>query len=239
MKSGNSTNHRNPWISRLLATGQLARVRKNAVDFGWPAALHAAAHGAIKRFAFVRVLQCVQVCEVDADYLALDPRFEHGFLDTDTLRRFSADPRYDLAPEFLDEASAKGDQCYGILDGDRLVSFGWYSMVPTKISDDLRFCFDQRYMYMYKGFTDPDYRGQRLHARGMTLALHRFRERGARGLVSYVDTTNFDSLRSCYRMGYSDVGKIYCLRAADHYWIHADAACRSVGVAVEEMTVTT
>lgn len=238
MKSGNSTKHHVPSILWLLATAQLARIRKNAADFGWPAALQAAAQSAIKRFALLRVLQCVQVCEVEPDYLAIDPRFEHGFLDTAALRRFGSDPRYDLSPQFLDEALAKGDQCYGITDGDRLVSFGWYSAMPTKISDDLRICFDQRYVYMYKGFTDPDYRGQRLHACGMTLALKRFRERGAKGLVSYVDSTNFDSLRSCYRMGYSDVGKIYCLRAADHYWIHADAGCRRVGVALHEMYVT-
>ena len=86
---------------------------------------------------------------------------------------------------------------------------------------------------MYKGFTDPGYRGQRLHALGMTSALKQFRERGATGLVSYVYATNFDSLRSCYRMGYTDVGQIYCLRAGGIYWIHPDAGCRKAGVSLE------
>jgi GNAT superfamily N-acetyltransferase len=220
-----------PWSYRFNVNTD--RIRKNAVDFGWPAALQAVAQGAVNRVVFFRVLKCVQVSEIDPKYLAIDPRFEHRFLDESTLRYFSDDPRYDLSSQFLDEVLGKGDQCYGILEGDRLASFGWYSAEPTKISEELRFCFDSRRVYMYKGFTDPDYRGQRLHALGMTWALKRFRERGADGLVSYVDSTNFDSLRSCYRMGYQDVGQIYCLRAGDHHWLHADAGCRKLGVSLE------
>ncbi len=235
MKDRNTTTHRDgssPW---RRTTAQLASIRETAGDFGWPAALQAMAQVAIDQVAFFRVLKCVQVSKVDPEFLAIDPRFQHGFLDEATLRRFSGDPRCDLSPGFLDEALAKGDECYGILEGDRLASVGWYSAVPTMICDNLRFCFDRRYVYMYNGFTDPEYRGQRLHARGMTSALRQFRERGAEGLVSYVDATNFDSQRSCYRMGYTDVGQIYCLRARDCYWIHADASCRRVGISVEAL----
>jgi len=235
MKDQNPTRHRNESTPWQFTTAQLTRIRKTAGDFGWPAALQAMAQGAVNRLAFFRVLKCIQVNKVDPRYLAIDPRFQHGFLDNATLRRFSGDPKYDLSPQFLDEALAKGDQCYGILEGDRLASFGWYSAVPTKISDGLRFCFDRRYVYMYKGFTDPDYRGQRLHALGMTSALKQFRDDSSEGLVSYVYATNFDSLRSCYRMGYTDVGQIYCLRTRDHYWIHADASCRRVGISVEAL----
>jgi acetyltransferase (GNAT) family protein len=233
MNDRNPTKHCNETTPELPTTARLTRIRKTAVDFGWPAALQAVAQGAANRLVFFRVLKCVRVGEVDPRYLAIDPRFQHGFLDEASLRRLGEDPRYDLSPRFLDAALAKGDQCYGILDGDRLASFGWYSAVPTTISDELRFCFDRRYVYMYKGFTDPGYRGQRLHALGMTSALQQLLDRGAAGLVSYVDATNFDSLRSCYRMGYTDVGQIYCLRAGGHYWIHADAGCRRLGVSLE------
>ncbi len=36
-------------------------------------------------------------------------------------------------------------------------------------------------------------------------------------------------------MGYADVGQIYCLRARDRYWIHADASCRKAGIAIEAL----
>jgi ribosomal protein S18 acetylase RimI-like enzyme len=212
---------------------KLTRIRKSAADFGWPAALQAVAHGAVNRVVLFRVMKCVQVSEVDPRFLEIDPRFEHRVLDANTLRRFSAIQRYGLSQSFLDEALAKGDECYGILDGDRLASFGWYSVEPTMISDDLRLHFDRRRVYMYKGFTDPDYRGQRLHAIGMTHALKLYRERGSKGMVSYVDASNFDSLRSCWRMGFQEVGQIYYLRTADRYWIHTDAACRAFGMSLE------
>lgn len=211
----------------------IARIRKSAADFGWPAALQAVAQGAVNHVALFRVLKCLRVSEVDARFLELDRRFEHRFLDTDALLGFSAVAKYDLPRSFLDQALAKGDQCYGILDGDRLASFGWYSTVPTMVSDDLRLRFDARHVYMYKGFTDPDYRGQRLHAIGMSWALKLYRERGSQGLVSYVDANNFDSLRSCARMGFQTVGQIYFMRTAGRYWIHTDAACRAFGLSLE------
>src|SRR5262245_19562718 len=103
----------------------LTRLRKAAADFGWPAALQTVARSAVNCVVFFRVLKCVQVSDVDPKYLAIDSRFHHGFLDDQTLLGFADEPKYDLSPSFLDEAFAKGDRCYGILDGDRLASFGW------------------------------------------------------------------------------------------------------------------
>ena len=65
---------------------------------------------------------------------------------------------------------------------------------------------------MYRGFTHPDYRGQRLHAIGMTRALVAWLARGARGFVSTVASRNDASLKSCFRMGYREFGTIYELR---------------------------
>jgi len=57
------------------------------------------------------------------------------------------------------------------------------------------------YVYMYKAFTVERYRGQRLHAIGVTQSLVRFGSMGYRGLLCYVESNNFDSLKSSYRMG--------------------------------------
>ena len=68
--------------------------------------------------------------------------------------------------------------------------------------------FSPEYVYMYKGFTHPNYRGQRLHAIGMNLALQEYLDRGYRGLVSYIESNNFSSLKSAYRVGYRDFGRV-------------------------------
>lgn len=41
----------------------------------------------------------------------------------------------------------------------------------------------------------------RLHGVGMSMALRHYLARGFKGLVSYVESTNFASLKSCSRMG--------------------------------------
>jgi hypothetical protein len=182
--------------------------------------------------AALRVLRAIAVSRVSPAFLDVDPRYEHGFLDEAALRRFARDEVYDLSDRFLDEALARGDRCYAIVDGERLASFGWYARRPTPIDRGLYLRFDPRLVYMYKGFTHRDYRGRRLHAIGMTRALSEVLSEGASGIVSYVDSKNRSSLVSCYRMGYEDVGRIYVARVFDRAFAYADAACRARGVDV-------
>jgi hypothetical protein len=182
--------------------------------------------------AYVRVLQAISVSRVDEAFFLVEPRYEHGFLDEPALRSFARDDVYDLSERFLDEALARGDRCYAIVDDGRLASFGWYARRATPLEGGLFLHFDPRSVYMYKGFTHREYRGRRLHAIGMTRALSQVLEEGAAGIVSYVDATNESSLRSCYRMGYEDVGRIYVARLLGRSFALADAGCRARGIDV-------
>jgi hypothetical protein len=85
--------------------------------------------------------------------------------------------------------------------------------------------FDENRIYMYKGFTPEKYRGQRLHAIAMARALVAYRAKGYKGFVSYVEWNNFSSLKSCYRMGYSDFGNIYLVKLFGKYRTYAGAGC--------------
>jgi L-amino acid N-acyltransferase YncA len=82
---------------------------------------------------------------------------------------------------------------------------------------------------MYKGFTGERYRGKRLHAIGMTRALDEYLKRGYRGLVSYVESTNFDSLKSCDRMGYRVFGSIYVVSLFGRHFSFASSGCKPFG----------
>lgn len=88
---------------------------------------------------------------------------------------------------------------------------------------------------MYKGYTHHNYRGQRLHAIGMTRALAEYLKRGFEGLVSYVEATNYSSLKSVYRMGYRDFGKIYVFRIFGKYLIHSSKGCKKYGFGIEKL----
>jgi hypothetical protein len=154
-------------------------------------------------------VKCVYTETVDPEFLTLDARYNAGFLDTVALAAYVGRPEYDMPVSFVRRALASRDECFAIRDGNELAAYGWYCTSANHFSDDLTLHFDPRWVYMYRGFTNPAYRGQRLHAIGMTMALAAYRARGHRGLVSCVERRNEASLKSVYRMGYRTFGTIY------------------------------
>jgi hypothetical protein len=209
--------------------------RRGIAAFGWRSMLPAFALRALKRLIDVQVLRAMYISAVPASFGPDSAGVTAKFLSADTLRMMSADPRYDLTPDFLDEALAKGDECFGIVDGDELAAYGWYAHTPTKLADDLRLHFDDRYVYMYKGFTLESHRGRRLHAIGMTGALAAYRARGYKGLVSYVEADNLNSLKSTHRMSYIDFGRVLLWRVGKRHLILRTPGCATFGFRVESI----
>ncbi len=159
------------------------------------------------------IFKCLYIDKPDPAFLRLDGRYRAEFLDTETIWRYASDPENDLNEESIRRALAAHDECFAIREGDALAAYGWYSRAGTfYVSDTLRLHFDPQWLYMYRGFTHPKYRGQRLHAFGMTMALASYLAGGARGFVSTVESRNDASLKSCARMGYREFGMIYEVR---------------------------
>src|SRR5204863_2016404 len=144
------------------------------------------------------IYKCLYIDTPDPAFLRLDAKYRAGFLDTETIWRYTRDPANDLNEESVRRALAARDECFAIRDGDTLAAYGWYSRAGAfHVSDTLRLHFDPQWVYMYRGFTNPAYRGQRLHAVGMTMALDAYLARGSRGFVSTVESWNDASLKSC------------------------------------------
>jgi len=192
------------------------------------------------------ILKCVYIDTADPTYRAISSKYQAGFLDTETVWRYAGQPEYDLPESFLRRALGVNDECFAIRDGDTLAAYGWYSSSANHFSDDLTLHFSPRWVYMYRGFTHPGYRGQRLHAVGMTMALDAYKARGFEGLVSCVEARNTASLKSVYRMGYHDFGTIYGLRLGrllglrhatqrmlNHQFIYCTPGCRTFGFWLE------
>jgi hypothetical protein len=161
------------------------------------------------------------------------PGYEGRFLSPAELARFSG--THDLDAAFLEAAAQRGDRCHAMFDGEALAAYGWYTDRPTPIDEHFLLHFDPSYTYMFKGYTVPAYRGKRLHAVGMARALRAFTEEGQRGLVSYVLSNNFASLKSTARMGYRVFGDVYLARVAGRGFAHATAGCRAYGFRVEAL----
>jgi hypothetical protein len=202
------------------------RVVDNAKSFGTSAALHDLQQRAVNRVVPFQILKGMTAVLPDINPGLLDAgTFRAGFATRDEILAHST-AEYEMSPDFVDDALDKGDDCYALWDGDRLASLGWYSNQPTSISDGLVLHFDPSWVYMYKGYTHPDYRGKRLHGIGMSLALRDYTERGSRGLISYVKSNNFQSLRSIERMGYRIFGDIYLARVLGRAVTWASPGCK-------------
>jgi hypothetical protein len=182
----------------------------------------------------LKILRGVYVERPDAAFLESPEEYRAGFLPARTLGEFAQDPATELSPEFVEQALEAGDECYAFCDGAKLAAYGWYSTRPTPVgSPELLLKFAERYVYMYKGFTGRDYRGKRLHAIGMTLALQHYLVKGYGGIVSYVESTNLDSLKSCFRMGYAVFGSIYLVSLFGRTFAFSSPGCRRFDFRVE------
>jgi hypothetical protein len=196
--------------------------------------VHALALQALNSIVGLKILRGVYVDQADPAYLACQDPYKPHFLSTQALQDYAADPVSEISPRFLEEAVPSGDQCYAICDGDKLAAYGWYSTRPTPIGlPGLLLHFAPGYVYMYKGFTDSRYRGKRLHAIGMTRALEHYLGKGYAGILSYVESTNFDSLKSCDRMGYKVFGSVFLVRIFGRCFTFSTPGCKAFGFRVQ------
>jgi hypothetical protein len=182
---------------------------------------------AVNRVVLLHLVKAVLIEQFNPRFTFSDPRYRFGALDEQTLLRFTGDPGYELTAPFLRQAFARGDECYGFLEGDELAAYAWYTRLPTLVGlPGVELHFSDRWVHIYKGLTHPAHRGRRLHGIGMAKTLAIQRERGAQGLVSYVDLTSFAARRSLRRAGYTDFGSTVILRLFGRYLLWASPGCR-------------
>jgi hypothetical protein len=204
----------------------LNSIRRTARFHGKFLAFQDVTQRGINRLVYYKTLQCVVTEKANWDYLALPPNLRFSRLGYRDLLEAAKTAECQLSREFVESALAKGDECYGIFDGTALASYGWYSRKPTLMeNNELRLHFDSRYVYMYKGLTLDRYRGQRLHAIGKTRALTEYQARGLKGMLSYIESNNFNSLKSSYRMGACNCGQFHIVRIAGNYLIRTQREC--------------
>jgi hypothetical protein len=181
----------------------------------------------LNRLISVRILKGIRIESVRSQFLEFGKPYKGEFLGEDFLKgALHNHPEYEMSERFVRQAFANGDKCYGFLDGAVLVAYGWFSNRPTAIdAPRMLLHFDNRYIYMYKAFTHVKYRGQRLQATLTTRVLEAYLANGYKGFLAYVDWNNFSSLKSCYRLGYTDFGNVYLARVFGRYFTRADGGC--------------
>jgi RimJ/RimL family protein N-acetyltransferase len=150
-----------------------------------------------------------------------DPEFTFRFLTPEEVLTYSDDPANQLDPLFADRAADGHDLCFAALSGERLAAYGWYALESIEEGPccNVDISYPADVAYMYNGFTSPDFRGKRLHGLAMGLALRALADQyGVTRLVSTVNWTNWASLKSCFRLGYEDVGRMVTIGLRRCLW---------------------
>jgi hypothetical protein len=209
----------------------LNSIRSTARNHGGLSAIYDIGKRSVNRYVYCKTLQCLITEKVKEECLALPSGFRFTRLEYPELLHLAKTPEYELSADFLEAVMAKGDDCYAIFDGPVLANYGWYSRKPTLMDNkDILVQFNPCYVYMYKGFTLDRYRGQRLHAISKTRALAEYLAKDCKGMLSYVESNNFNSLKSSYRMGAVDCGRFSVLRIAGKYVIRIGPECEEYGI---------
>jgi hypothetical protein len=186
----------------------LAALTSDVRHLGVTRALVRAAYYRANHSLGLRVYQLMSMMpeDVSRELLTRDVRYECRVLDPAEVRAFAADPENAMEPATVARTLAKGDVCFGILDGAVLASCGWYTNAACTVLADVTVTFDPRYLYMYGGYTRPAYRGENLHGIGLARACIALCARGFTGIVTLAERVNFASLRSSHRVGFCDCG---------------------------------
>lgn len=212
----------------------VAKVRRRLRRHGLPAALHAYGMRAINSAVSFRILRALYLAQPNPSFRSCPAGYTAGFASREALHRFAEQPGSELSPKFVEKALSQGHQCFAIWEGRSLAAYGWYAFRPTPLDlPGALLHFDPGWVYRYKGFTLPRYRGQRLHAFGTTVALVHYLSRGFRGSLAYVQSTNFDSLKSCLRAGYRPFGSICVLQGFDRFVTFSSPGCARLGLRLE------
>ena len=208
---------------------KLSTVTNLVQKYGARGATHILSYRALeKAFRYKALVGCItraQQLSYPED-VSFPEGYTGGFLTFDELRHHSKTPANDMDEAFLSEAEARGDRCYGIIEDGVLASYGWYTNTPFDINPHVTLHFDRDYWFVYKCLTQPEHRGKRLHGIGMAKAIYQLSDENYAGIVAYVESRNYPSLRSGRKMGHTEFGIIRFGKVAGHYRSWATPGCK-------------
>ena len=193
-----------------LTRKKLASLRCMYRHLGVMGLIHVLTHRIINRFVVMRNYKCLVLdpTGIAAVRIERKPGFTFREILPDELDRYTSNEAYELTGKFLAQVKSRGDRCYGAFSGGTLVSYSFYASTSTDVDKFLKFHFPRGMCYVYKVFTLPAWRGQRLHSMALSVAIQSLRERGicTFGFTTAIQSCNYASLKSFQRLGFQELG---------------------------------
>jgi len=171
---------------------KIACLRDEARRWGWSRAALARLAQWLREHAGLRFYG-VNLRPLDRRPLApaLPPGIRVCLVPAETLLRAAEDPELDLDRGFVREALARGDLCFGALEGERLLSYAWRSLGAAPARDGMWVRVAPSCHYAYKAFTRIDRRGRHLHIAVSLVSDEHFRALGNAAEVGFNEITNY------------------------------------------------
>jgi hypothetical protein len=172
----------------------------------------------IGRLVWRETYRCLRLPWRQALALSAEPdTTEVRLLERAELQRYTEQPEYGISARFLAGIADRGDLCFGAFVGRRLASYRFFSLRPTAIDSYLSFHFPPRWVYAYKAFTHPAWRGKRLHRQLFTRSMPVVRNWVQRmeeplGFVTLVLSDNNSSANALTRLGFEPIESFSVLR---------------------------
>lgn len=216
----------------MVALGKPHRVR-DAVR-----AVHEVAYKIAKK---IMVLDVTHIMRLSCDGVRLsgaDPAgFSFRLLRSDEVR-ILAKPENGLTLELADRIDSGSDFCMAALSDDRLAAYGWYALKSIEaahnrggaLATGVALSFPDEMAFMYKGFTLPEFRGKGLYGRVNARALKELGAWGVTTIISTADWTNWSALKSCWRLGYEDLGLVWRGGWGSYLFTLAPQRAQSIGI---------
>jgi hypothetical protein len=144
-------------------------------------------------------------------------------------RFFNREQGHSYQYAFAADALARGDRCFGLLKGGRLLWYCWYARGAAPVFDGVDAAVDFPFLYVYNAHTDDAHRGRRLHSMGAQASGHFFAREGYRAFTAYIEATNLPPLIAAQRMGEWVMGFAVVRRTPGGARWFATRGCKKAG----------
>jgi len=142
--------------------------------------------------------------------------FNFRELKSEDIVRLAEDASLDLDADMASRLDFDLDHCFGAFDGSELVGYCWVARQNIEPENNrgahpktgVAISFGTDTGFIYKAFTCPQWRGQRVLSRVLGFACEELRSQGVERFVSTTDWMNHSAIRAFERSGFENLGKI-------------------------------
>src|SRR5687768_13161565 len=136
----------------------------------------------------------------------------------------------DLDPQFIREATKRGDLAWGAFEHDRLVGYTWRASSQAPFADGVWVRVPAPFQYGYKSYTLPSHRGLGIYPATGRVADQQSLELGYPAMLHLVDISNIASLRAANQLGSMTAGYAGYLKLFGRRLTFRSPGARVIGV---------